>query len=35
MTVKVEIDVRLATVTSNDRLITTQLQFRSLDGNLM
>ena len=28
MTVKVEIDDRLATVTINDRLITTQLQFR-------
>ena len=36
MTVKVEIDDRLATVTINDRLISTQnYNSGSLDGNLM
>ena len=35
MTVRVEIDDRLATVTINDRLIYTQNSNSGLDGNLM
>ena len=35
MTVKVEIDDRLATVAINDRFIYTQTLIPQLDGNLM